>query len=181
MAKHKNWGAITILIHWISFFAILFLFISGILMVTLSYYNYWYHKLPFWHKSIGVILFIITIIRILWVSGRGRATSIDTHKAWEKKISHIVHFLLYLVLLIVLISGYFMTTSEGSDISVFDWFKVPHITTLLHAHIDLLGQVHKFSSYCLIVLVSLHTLGALKHHIIDKDDTLKRMFNLFNK
>lgn len=85
--------------------------------------------------------------------------------------------LLYLILFAIIISGYLISTADGQPISVFDWFSVPAVFTG-REQADLAGDVHLYLAWAVVVLSLLHAAGALKHHFIDKDITLKRMLGI---
>jgi cytochrome b561 len=73
-------------------------------------------------------------------------------------------------------SGYFIATAKGKGIEFFTFFKVPAITeALAEERADLIGNAHELMAILLAVLVVLHALAAVKHHFIDKDETLNRM------
>jgi cytochrome b561 len=86
------------------------------------------------------------------------------------------HALLYLLLFTVMISGYLISTADGSSISVFDLFSVPATLTDLPSQEDIAGEVHWYSALALVILAGGHGLAALKHHFISQDTTLVRMF-----
>jgi cytochrome b561 len=90
--------------------------------------------------------------------------------------AHLVHVLLYLVLFGVMISGYLISTADGRPVNVFGWLQVPALVSGIGGQEDFAGKVHLFLAYSTMALVALHLLGALKHHFIDRDRTLMRMF-----
>ena len=63
--RSNQWGLISIAIHWISALTIIGLFVLGLWMVELTYYDDWYQKGPALHESIGITLFVLTLIRLL--------------------------------------------------------------------------------------------------------------------
>ena len=73
------------------------------------------------------------------------------------------------------LSGYLISTADGRGIEVFNWFEVPGLGSFIENQEDLAGQVHEYAAYILIGLSSLHALAALKHHFMNKDNTLKKM------
>jgi cytochrome b561 len=84
--------------------------------------------------------------------------------------------LLYLLLFFIVVTGYLISTADNRGIEVFNWFVVPGFGEFFDHQADRAGLVHEWLAYSLIGLVLLHALGALKHHFIDKDATLKRMW-----
>lgn len=82
---------------------------------------------------------------------------------------------MYLLLFAIGISGYLISTADGKPISVFGWFDVPAILSDAGAQADFAGALHFWLAWSVVVLSVMHGFMALKHHFIDKDDTLKRM------
>ena len=68
----KDYGLVSILLHWSIAMTIIGLFALGLWMVELDYYDAWYRKAPDLHKSIGILLFIAVALRILWRTGNRR-------------------------------------------------------------------------------------------------------------
>lgn len=75
----------------------------------------------------------------------------------------------------MIISGYLISTADERPIEVFGWFSVPSFGSFIDNQEDIAGTIHEWLAYVLIALASVHALAALKHHFIDKDNTLKRM------
>lgn len=62
----ERYGVISAAFHWLSAIIVYGMFALGLWMVTLSYYDGWYHKAPELHKSIGILLMMGLVIRVLW-------------------------------------------------------------------------------------------------------------------
>ncbi|VDZ79533.1 Cytochrome B561 [Salmonella bongori] len=62
----QRYGVVSAALHWLTAIVVYSMFALGLWMVTLSYYDSWYHQAPEWHKSIGVLLMMALIIRIIW-------------------------------------------------------------------------------------------------------------------
>lgn len=169
----SQYNTIAKTIHWISALAVFSLFALGYWMVDLTYYSEWYKVAPHWHKSIGLILFALTLLRIIW---KLITQSPEVEGApWEKLGAKIAHGLLYLILFATFLSGYLISTADGRGIEVFNWFTLPGLGSLVENQEDIAGDVHFYLTYSLIGLALLHALAALKHHFINKDNTLKKM------
>lgn len=173
-----TYGIIAIFLHWLMALGVLFLFGLGLYMVELSYYDAWYKGSLDLHKSIGVSLFILLCVRIIWrlinISPAMQAAHTKFEK-FEQGAAHWMHLLLYLMMVLLMCSGYLISSADGRGISVFDFFEVPAITALIENQEDLAGEVHLILAWCLIGLVAIHSLAAIKHHFINKDDTFKKM------
>lgn len=178
MANIKNtnqsYGLITIAIHWLFALTLFGLFGLGLYMVELSYYDSWYKGSLDLHKSIGVLLFLGLIARIVWRFVNVQPQPLSD-KAWENKSAHWVHVLLYLVPLTLMITGYLISTADGRSIEVFELFSIPAMTIAIDNQEDIAGLVHEILAWLVMGIAALHALAAFKHHIINKDQTLNRM------
>ncbi|MCV6590577.1 MAG: cytochrome b [Marinobacterium sp.] len=172
-ANSYGWGPITI--HWLVALTVFVLFGLGLYIDGLSYYDPEYRTVPHWHKSIGLMLAGLFMLRLGWrVLNRPPAPLPQPRLL--TLATHIAHSLLYLVLLLVLVSGYLISTADGRAIAVFNWFEIPALPAPLANQEDIAGDIHEVSAWTLIGLAGLHALAALKHHFINRDDTLRRMF-----
>ncbi len=144
-------------------------------MCSLDYYHPWYQDGPHLHKSLGLLLLFIIVLRMINRFLLPITKPLANHQPWEKKLAHVVHWVLYAGLFIIMISGYFIATSDNRGIDVFSLFTFPVFFEAFDQQEDIAGFIHEWAAYILMGLVSLHVAGALKHHFIDKDLTLKRM------
>ena len=154
---------------------ILGLFGLGYWMRTLDYYSNWYQTAPDIHKSIGVILIAAIFVRLILKGVYPAPTALASHKSWEIKTAHIVHLAMYGLIVCILFSGYLIGTADNRGIDVFGLFEAPVLFTAFEEQADIAGFIHEWCAYILMGLVTIHAAGALKHHFIDKDKTLKRM------
>lgn len=176
--SHSEWGVLSIAMHWIVALAVFGLFGLGLYMVELDYYDSMYKTAPFVHKSMGVLLFLLMLFRIIWRFASAPPLALVTHNEWEKKLAHWMHIALYGLLLFLMISGYLISTADGRAVSVFGWFDVPSTISGIDNQEDIAGEVHEILAYILMFAVSIHAMGALKHHFIDKDRTILRMMGI---
>jgi len=171
-----HYGLISIVLHWLVAVAVFGLFALGFWMVGLDYYSSWYRAAPDIHKSIGIILFTVMLLRVFWRFLSPGPVALASHGPLTRLATKAGHGVLYLGLFGVMISGYLISTADGRPISVFGWFAVPALITGIPNQEDIAGLVHEYLAWALVILAGLHALAALKHHFIDHDATLKRMF-----
>ena len=171
----SHFGLIAIALHWLVALTVFGLFGLGLWMTGLDYYHTWYKQGPWLHKSIGLLLFFVVILRLCWRAFTPPPAALPDHKPWEIKVAHLVHALLYLLLLAIMVSGYLISTADNRPIEVFGWFSVPASITAIPNQEDIAGLVHLVLASSLIGLAVLHAAAALKHHFIDRDRTLKRI------
>lgn len=167
-----KYGSAAIFFHWISALLVVGLFASGLWMVNLSYYSSWYQIAPFYHKSFGLLLTAIIIIRLIWRIFDTSPEPIGT--ALEQLASKIVHLLLYALLFALFASGYFIATGDGRPVSFFGLVQIPSVFNYKGIEITA-GNIHFYVAWSLAVLVFLHASAAIKHHFVNKDKVLKRM------
>ncbi|WP_226642616.1 cytochrome b [Microbulbifer variabilis] len=176
--NQHHYGWIAIALHWLMAPAVIGVFALGWWMRQLSYYDPWYQQAPSIHKSLGILLLIALMIRLLWRSINTTPKAAPGTPRWQALTAHGIHGLIYLLLLAILLSGYLISTADGRPIDVFGWFSVGATIQGIPNQEDIAGSLHEILAWTLIVLVSLHALAALKHHFIDRDATLRRMLGL---
>ena len=164
-----------ILLHWTIALMILGLIWLGWWMVDLTYYDAWYNDSLTIHKSLGMFVLALAMFKLVWLVVSPTPEPLPSLKAWEKTISRIVHRALILSMVLVPITGYLISTSEGSGISIFGWFEIPAIVTASEGARDLAIDIHYYASYAILGIVIVHAAAAIKHRFIEKNDTLKRM------
>ncbi|MCG7568990.1 cytochrome b [Pseudoalteromonas sp. CNC9-20] len=170
-----GYGWIAIFLHWLVAIAVFGLFGLGLYMVDLSYYDSWYKGSLDLHKSIGITLALVFALRLVW-----RITQVTPHAAdptlvWQNRLAHIAHGLLYVLLAVLLMTGYLISTADGRGIEVFSLFTVPSMGEFIDNQEDIAGLIHEYVAWSLIIFAALHALAALKHHFINRDRTLTRM------
>lgn len=171
----EHYGAVSVALHWLVALAVFGLFGLGLWMTGLTYYDPWYRLGPWWHKGVGVVLFMAMLFRLGWRLAATRPRALPTHRPWERASARAVHGLLYLLLMAVMVSGYLISTADGRPLSVFDGFAIPAVVSGMERQEDVAGQVHLVLASSAVGLAVLHALAALKHRFIDKDRTLARM------
>ena len=170
-----RYGWMSIALHWIIAIGIIGLFPLGLWMVDLDYYSPWYHDAPAIHKSMGVCLVGLMLVRLIWLWINPTVGPVEGHSKLITFAAHSVHRLFYILVFSLGISGYLISTAEGQGIEVFNWFTLAAYPLEIEEQADRAGEVHYWIAISLISLSILHFLAALKHHFIDKDATLKRM------
>ncbi|ASN15716.1 MULTISPECIES: cytochrome b [Pantoea] len=173
-----RYGWLSIFLHWSMALVIYAMFALGLWMVGLSYYDTWYHNAPEIHKSIGVILMLALIIRLIWRVVSPPPKPLSSYSPLVRITAVVAHGLLYGLLIAILFSGYLISTADGKPVSVFGWFSLPAVLTGAGEQADLAGDIHLWLAWSIVILSVLHGLAALKHHFIDRDITLKRMLGL---
>lgn len=125
------------------------------------------------HKSIGVTLLALITFRVFWRLTHEPPALLPTLKTWEKKLASVSHKALYFLMFAVPVSGLIMATYSKFGVK---WFGFPLIPGLDNKAVrETFLEVHEIAGIILLLVIILHVAGALKHKLIDKDETLKRM------
>ena len=175
--SQQSFGLISKLLHWSMALLLTGLFAMGLYMTALDYYDPLYHSLPWWHKSFGLFALFLLLLRFIWKLTNPQPEPLQSHKKWEVFLAHLIQKAFYGLILLIGTTGYLFSTSKGKGVAFFNWFDVPVLTLLTEDSADFIAETHKYLAILLAALVILHALAALKHHLIDKDETLKRMIN----
>ncbi|VAW50956.1 hypothetical protein MNBD_GAMMA06-1628 [hydrothermal vent metagenome] len=146
-------------------------------MVDLNYYDDWYQVAPAWHKSIGIVLASLLLFRILWMCFQIKPTPLIKNK-WVAQLTSLTHAGMLFLLVIIVISGYLISTADGRAIVVFDLFEIPATITSIKNQEDISGEFHFYMTTILMLIAGLHAVAALAHHFIYKDKTLSRMLGI---
>ena len=174
----QGYGLVAVSLHWLVAVTVAGQFGLGLWMRSLGYYDAWYRLGPWWHKGIGVVLFGVLVLRLVWRWTNPRPEHLPSHTPYERLAAAIAHGLLYLLLFAVMVSGYLISTADGRGLEVFDWFIVPATLSGLERQEDIAGVVHLWLAWSVIGLAGAHALAALKHHFFDHDETLRRMLGV---
>jgi len=170
-----QYGLVSKLLHWLIAALIVALLGIGCWMVDLSYYDPWYHDALSWHKSLGIILGLVVVFKLLWTLYDKPPAPQASLSGFERSASGIAHSILRWGMLIIPITGFLVSASEGAAVDIFDWFSVPAFIQVNDGVRDFSINIHYYFAYALLGLVVLHAAAAIKHQFIDKKGTLKRM------
>jgi cytochrome b561 len=125
------------------------------------------------HKSIGVTIFALILLRIFWRFTHKPPAILATYKTWERKLASGAHHLLYLLMVALPLSGVVMAINSKYGIK---WFGMDFMSGTDNKPIrELFKEAHEIIGLIILAVIILHIIGALKHKLIDKDETLNRM------
>lgn len=168
-----SWGAVTRLFHW----GMLLLFI-GIISV-----GFYMTDLPLGpkklkvyalHKSIGLTLLGLAVLRLLWRLGE-RRPALPPMPAWQERAAAATHVALYVLMFVIPLSGWLYNSAAGFPLQWFHLVNLPALTAADPGLKAVAHEAHETGAITLIAIVLLHAAAALKHHFIDHDGTLRAM------
>ncbi len=177
----NSYGLIAIALHWIMAISIFSLFGLGLYMVELTYYDAWYKGSLDLHKNIGTMVFVTLMLRIVWrvINVKPKSSDKSASKI-EVNVAHYAHLTLYGLMAVLMISGYLISTADGRAIDVFGLISIPALPISFANQEDIAGSIHEVLAWTLILLSAGHALAALKHHFINKNNTLVLMLKVLS-
>ena len=128
-----------------------------------------------WHLSIGVLIAALVVVRMIWRFINQPPQALTQLPSVLQRAAGLMHWSLYLLLLIVPVLGWINAVERGWSVTFFGLYQLPDILPQESPLWTDIGDLHIASMWVLVVLIGLHALAALYHHVVLKDDTLKRM------
>ncbi len=175
-----QFGAVAKTFHWLTAFLIVSMLVLGVVA----------SKWPFdtsdalgtkatlfsIHKTLGLFTFLVASLRILWAISQPRPAPLPNGRKFQHFAAETVHWSLYGALVLVPLTGWThhaATTGFAPILWPFGQtlFFIPQSVGLA----AILGKLHFVFNVLLATSLALHVAGAIKHHVIDRDATLKRM------
>ena len=127
------------------------------------------------HKSVGITIFALAIIRLLWRFMNEQPALPQGMPGWQQRVAKATHWLLYALIVLMPITGILGSAASNFPVTWFGLFTIPALIGPNEILADQLHDLHGLLAGCLATLATLHLLAALKHHFINKDDVLRRM------
>jgi cytochrome b561 len=132
------------------------------------------------HKQFGLLALLLALTQLL-LRTRGRVPELPTSlAAWERSMSKFAHRAMYVLLIVVPLMGYSMssTFTQSDGVPFFFFGQLPELLPKNDRWFEVFQLLHRILAYALLALLVLHVAGALKHRFMDKDadaDVLRRM------
>jgi cytochrome b561 len=174
-AAPRRYSGVAIGLHWLIALLMFCGFYLGWIMTDIPGFTPTKLKYFSWHKWIGVTVFTLAAIRLLWRLTHRPPELPDTTSTFQKAAAHAVHGLLYLLMLAIPVSGYFFSSAAGIQVVYLGIVPLPTIIGPDKALKAVMLTTHIVLNYALLALVAAHVLAALKHHFLERDGILGRM------
>ncbi|MEX0284059.1 MAG: cytochrome b [Paracoccaceae bacterium] len=170
-----SFGWLTRLIHWIMAGGILFMLGLGTYIdnMTVGLSNLWLFGL---HKSIGILILALFILRALWhLMSPPPASLTDNTPDWQISAARWSHRMMYALMGLVPLTGWIGSGASGIPVMLFDWFALPPMAPASEAWVEVAFGAHAALTKLLFLVILLHVGGAMQRHFIKQDRTLIRM------
>lgn len=169
----KAWGAATRFLHWGMAVVLLVQIVLGWVAVSwrLSPTKL---ELFVWHKTLGIILLALVVVRLSWRLWDGRP-GMDPAPLWQRRLARGAHVFLYVLMLAIPISGWVIQSASGFPFRLFGAVELPVLVERSKSVQDLAESIHLGLFWLFAVLVLAHVGAALHHHWGRGDAALRRM------
>lgn len=175
MNRSSRYTFTAIALHWIAAVLILGNVAFGLYMVDLPlspaklrYYS--------WHKWVGVTVFLISAARLLWRLSHPAPALPATMPGWQRRAASASHILLYVLFFAAPLSGWLFSSAAGFPTVYLGLVQLPDLVAKNRELADVLKVLHRTATWSLGTLAVVHAAAAVKHHVVDRDDVLARMF-----
>ena len=128
------------------------------------------------HKSIGVALFVLVLIRLFWRATHRHPHLPATFGPFTRMGSAVVHGALYILMLGMPLSGYVDSIAGGHPFRWFGLFPIPNLVSQDKALSEIGDRLHLLGAYAVYALVTIHIVAALWHGW-RRDGVLSRMLS----
>jgi cytochrome b561 len=168
-----QWGFVAKFFHWLMALGILGVGIVGLLMTEMSPSM---SKINIYalHKSAGLTILALFLLRLLWRLIDRRPVD-EPAPRWQQVAAHITHGVLYVLIAAIPLSGWLFNSLHGYPLQWFKQFSVPALAEKNDALAPVAHAAHEYLFWLLILVLVAHAGAALKHHVFDKDNVLRRM------
>lgn len=170
----QRYTGVAITLHWLIAAAMLCTFLLAQYMTELQL-SPAKLKLYSYHKWIGVTIFLLVLIRLAWRVSHRPPPPLASMPLWQHNAARIAHFFLYALTLAIPVSGWLMSSASGFQVVYLGLLPIPDLLAKNKAVADQLKQLHEALNWLMLLVVALHAAAALKHHLVDRDDVLRRM------
>lgn len=130
-----------------------------------------------WHESLGILVMVLTVFRLLWVALRPAAPQVPM-ASWMQLTGKLVHLALWALLLALPATAFLALGSEAHPLTLLGGVRVDQMPVIANSSVAKLanwGDVHQFLGDAIMWLAGLHAAAAIYHHFILKDGVLSAM------
>lgn len=162
------------ILHWLMAIIIISLLILGWFMTNISDDKEYKWTIYWLHKSFGVTIIFLFLARIITRNRSNIPDLPERFSKWIKAAAKVSHYILYLLMILMPMSGYLMSSLNGYNVKLFS-INLPNFLPENKALAGFFHAAHGIIAYIISFFILLHFLGAMKHLFIDKYNILKRI------
>ncbi len=183
-ARPLRYGQVAMAFHWVIALLLIANIVLGLYMGDLPRSDPSKFLIVQTHKSIGLTVLLLSLARLGWRLTNPVPRLPPSMHPWAKVFARVTHYLFYFLIIVIPLSGWLMVSASplGNGTSFFGLFTIPNLPFwagetrehLRGVHETFEG-VHVYMAWTAIILVPIHVAAALYHHVLLRDDVLRRM------
>ncbi|MEX3949121.1 cytochrome b [Paraburkholderia sp. EG287B] len=170
-----TYGLTLRVLHWLTALCMFVVIPVAWYMTTMDRHDPSHGSWVNFHKSIGLTVLLLTLIRVVTRLAGNAPPLPQRIPAFEQKLAHIGHGLLYLILFAMPISGYINSYGGGHPVNWFWLYQVPAVVPVDKALGHLGSKIHYWLAYLTYALIAGHVLAVIYHQLVQRVDILGRM------
>lgn len=170
----EEFGTLAKALHWLVAIGIFVLIYLGLQQADMERGDA-KSQIRFIHSSIALAVFMLMTLRIVWRFMNDVPGHPDGMPAWQRASASIMHWGLYFMVFVQLVSGGMVVATGGRALPFFGLFSIPLPVAENHDKHEFWEEVHELSWKILAALLIVHVLGAVYNHFVAKNDVVRRM------
>lgn len=174
-ASNEAYSATAIGLHWLIAALMVCGFSLGWVMTSIHGFTPAKLRYVSWHKWIGVTVFALAALRIVWRATHRAPALPAGMPAWQRAGAHLVHVLLYVLMIAIPVTGYLFSSAANVPVVYLGIVPLPRLIAPDPMLKVVFKTAHLILNWGLATLVLAHVGAALKHQWIDRDGLLARM------
>lgn len=170
-----RWGLVSKYLHWGTAGIIIVQFVTGFLRYfKIVSGDTWALFYKYWHMPAGIAVLALVIFRLAWRFAQPHPELSDQAPWWERLAAHTTHLYLYVAMVILPLTGWIGFNALKIDVDPFG-IALPRLFWDIRPLSFIMADIHLYVAVTLVAVLVLHVVGALRHHLVDRDETLTRM------
>ncbi|WP_342773830.1 cytochrome b [Histidinibacterium lentulum] len=163
-------------LHWLVAIVVIATLPVGMLMLEESVPRETRDALFIFHKNVGVVILLLVLARLAYRAWRPPPPMPDHLPRWQVRIAGATHAGLYVLLLVMAVSGYVRVEAGNFPIELLDALGVPALVPVNETLETTAQAIHFWTRFLLVPLIVLHVGAALHHRFVLRDGVFARMW-----
>lgn len=160
------YGSVAKFFHWLMAGLIFVMFIIAYMMINIPSSSF-SDSLFNVHKATGLLIFGLLILRLTWRFINKTPKLPPTIPLWQRQLAKFNITALYLLMLTMPLTGFFMSTLGDHAISFYGIFTIPSLANN-QPWSKFFAKAHEILAYILMASFGLHVIGAYYHPVLQR-------------